>query len=33
MAFGVMMVMPVLIVFLVFQRWFVQSVASSGLKG
>lgn len=33
MAFGVMMVMPVLIVFLIFQRWFVQSVASSGLKG
>ena len=33
MAFGVMMVAPVLIVFLIFQRWFVQSVASSGLKG
>lgn len=33
MAFGVMMVLPVLIVFLLFQRWFVQSVASSGLKG
>lgn len=33
MAFGVMMVLPVLIVFLIFQRWFVQSVASSGLKG
>lgn len=32
-AFGVMMVVPVLIVFLSFQRWFVQSVASSGLKG
>jgi len=32
-AFGVMMVLPVLIVFLAFQRWFVQSVASSGLKG
>ena len=32
-AFGVMMVIPVLVVFLVFQRWFVQSVASSGLKG
>jgi multiple sugar transport system permease protein len=32
-AFGVMMVVPVLIVFLTFQRWFVQSVASSGLKG
>jgi multiple sugar transport system permease protein len=33
LAFGTMMVAPVLIVFLVFQRWFVQSVASSGLKG
>lgn len=32
-AFGVMMVVPVLIVFLAFQKWFVQSVASSGLKG
>ena len=26
-------VLPVLIVFLVFQRWFIQSVATSGLKG
>ncbi len=33
MAFGVMMVAPVLVVFLVFQRWFVQGVASAGLKG
>lgn len=32
-AFGVMLVLPLLVVFLVFQRWFVQSVASSGLKG
>ncbi|WP_324651353.1 carbohydrate ABC transporter permease [Georgenia sp. H159] len=32
-AFGVLMVLPVLAVFLVFQRWFVQSLASSGLKG
>jgi multiple sugar transport system permease protein len=32
-AFGVLMVLPVLVVFIVFQRWFVQSVASSGLKG
>ncbi len=32
-AFGVLMVLPVLVVFLVFQRWFVQSLASSGLKG
>jgi multiple sugar transport system permease protein len=33
MAFGVMMVAPILIVFLLFQRWFVASVASSGVKG
>lgn len=33
MAFGVMMVMPVLVVFLVFQRWFIQSVVASGVKG
>lgn len=32
-AFGVMLVLPLLVVFLLFQRWFVQSVASSGLKG
>ncbi|MEE6274167.1 carbohydrate ABC transporter permease [Georgenia wangjunii] len=32
-AFGVLMVLPVLVVFLIFQRWFVQSLASSGLKG
>lgn len=33
MAFGVLLVLPVVIVFLLFQRWFVASVASSGLKG
>lgn len=33
LAFGVMMVAPVLIVFLVFQRWFVQGIASTGSKG
>lgn len=32
-AFGVMMVMPVLLIFIVFQRWFVKGVASAGLKG
>lgn len=32
MAFGVMMIAPVLLVFLWFQRWFVQGVASSGMK-
>ncbi len=33
MAFAVMMVAPVLAVFLVFQRWFVRGVATSGIKG
>lgn len=33
MAFGVLMVTPVVIVFLTFQRWFVRGVAASGLKG
>jgi multiple sugar transport system permease protein len=33
MAFGVMMVAPVLIVFLVFQRWFVRGIATTGMKG
>lgn len=33
MAFGVMMVTPVLIVFLTFQRWFVRGVATAGVKG
>ncbi len=33
MAFGVMMVMPVLTVFLIFQRWFVRGMASTGKKG
>ena len=32
-AFGVMMVMPVLLIFLVFQRWFVKGVATTGVKG
>lgn len=33
MAFGVMMVLPVMVIFFLFQRWFVRGVASSGLKG
>ena len=33
MAFASMITVPVLIVFLLFQRWFIQSVASSGIKG
>ena len=33
MAFSTMITLPVLIVFLIFQKWFVQSVASSGVKG
>ncbi len=32
-AFGVLLVLPVLIVFLLFQRYFIQSVASSAVKG
>lgn len=32
-AFGVMMVTPVLVVFILFQNWFVRGVASTGLKG
>jgi multiple sugar transport system permease protein len=32
LAFGVMMVAPVLAVFIVFQRWFVRGVASTGIK-
>lgn len=33
MAFGVMMVSPVLIVFLLFQKWFIQGVTLAGTKG
>ena len=33
MSFGVMMVAPILIVFLLFQKWFVEGVASTGMKG
>jgi multiple sugar transport system permease protein len=32
-AFGVMMVTPVLLIFLIFQRWFVKGVATTGIKG
>lgn len=32
-AFGVMMVTPVIVVFLVFERWFVRGVVASGIKG
>ncbi|MBC7249180.1 MAG: carbohydrate ABC transporter permease [Anaerolineae bacterium] len=32
-AFASMITVPVLIVFLLFQKWFVQSVATSGIKG
>jgi len=32
-AFGVMMVIPVLLIFIGFQRWFVRGVASTGVKG
>ena len=33
MAFAAMITIPVLVVFLLFQKWFVQSVASTGVKG
>jgi multiple sugar transport system permease protein len=33
LAFGAMMVTPVLLVFLLFQRWFVRGVAASAIKG
>jgi multiple sugar transport system permease protein len=33
MAFASMITIPVLIVFLLFQKWFVQSVASTGING
>lgn len=33
MAFGVIFILPILFMFLIFQRQFVASVASSGLKG
>jgi multiple sugar transport system permease protein len=33
MSFGVMMVTPILVVFLIFQKWFVEGVASTGTKG
>ena len=33
MAFGVMMVAPVLVVFFIFQRWFIRGLVTSGLKG
>lgn len=33
LAFASMITIPVLILFLLFQKWFVQSVAASGLKG
>jgi multiple sugar transport system permease protein len=33
LAFGVMMVLPVLAIFIAFQPWFVRGVATTGLKG
>jgi len=33
LAFGVMMVAPVLVIFIAFQPWFVRGIATSGLKG
>jgi multiple sugar transport system permease protein len=33
MAYTVLMTLPLLIIFLIFQRQFVRGVASSGIKG
>jgi multiple sugar transport system permease protein len=33
MAYATLMTLPVLVVFVIFQRWFVRGVASSGVKG
>ncbi len=33
MAFGVMMVLPVVVLFFLLQRWFIRGIASTGLKG
>jgi len=33
MAYAALVTVPVLVVFLLFQKWFVQSVSSSGVKG
>ncbi|MCB0323974.1 MAG: carbohydrate ABC transporter permease [Bdellovibrionales bacterium] len=33
LAFGVLMTLPVIVAFVLFQRWFVESVTTSGLKG
>lgn len=33
MAFGTLMIAPVLVVFLVFQKWFVRGIAMTGVKG
>lgn len=33
MAYASLVTIPVLIIFLIFQKWFVQSVSSSGVKG
>jgi len=33
LAFGVIFITPVVVVFLIFQRWFVASIASSAIKG
>lgn len=33
LAFGMMMVLPVLVVFIIFQKWFVRGVTATGIKG
>jgi multiple sugar transport system permease protein len=33
MAFAAMATLPTLLIFVIFQRWFVRSAVSSGIKG
>jgi len=33
MAFALLTALPLLVMYLAFQRWFIRSVAQSGLKG
>ncbi len=33
LAFGVMMILPVLLLFIILQRWFIRGIATLGLKG
>jgi multiple sugar transport system permease protein len=33
MAFATMVTLPMLVVFILFQNWFIDSITNSGLKG